>query len=238
MKKRRISYKKLSIFIFIILFFFFMRGCFDKKGVADDSLSRFPKRSDIKDITYNRVILIGDSRMENILKRKDYIDIPVNFKIIAKGGATIKWFKEEALPYLEELLDSKNSKYKYHVVINQGVNDLNLNDKKSPEYHSSTYTEIYDDLLNKYKDVDFYILSVNPIDEDVIDYYWNQTRTEKDVVDFNKYTINWIYNTNHSNIKYCDSFNEMEFMMLDGLHYTKQTDIDILNYIVNRCLKY
>ena len=126
MRKRRISYKKIAIIIFIILFFFFVRGCFGKKGYADSSLSRFPHKSNIKDITYNRVILIGDSRMENILKRKGSIDIPANFKIIAKGGAHIKWFKDEALPYLKELLDSKNSKYKYHVVINQGVNDLNL----------------------------------------------------------------------------------------------------------------
>lgn len=238
MRKRRISYKKISIFIFIILIFFFVRGCFSKKiGYSDNSLSRFPKKERIKEITFNRVIVIGDSRMENILKRKD-IDVPVNFRIIAKGGATVYWFRDKALPLLKNILDNKSSKYKYHVVINQGVNDLNLNDKKSPEYHASTYTDIYEDLFKKYKDVSFYLLSVNPIDESVINNYWYQVRTEEDVVDFNNYTIKWINSSNFKNVRYCDSFNEMEFKMIDGLHYTKQTDIDILYYIANKCVKY
>lgn len=238
MRKRRISFKKISIFIFVILIFFFVHSYFNKTGYADNSLNNFPKRSEVKDIIYNRVIVIGDSRMENILKRKNTIKIPINFRIIAKGGAYVLWFRDEAVPRLKEILDNKKSKYKYHVVINQGVNDLNLNDHKSPEYHSSTYTDIYEDLFKKYDDVNFYILSVNPIDEKVINYYWPQTRTEDDIIKFNDYTVRWITNSHFKNIKYCDSYNEMEFKMLDGLHYTKMTDQNILNYIVNRCVRY
>lgn len=239
MRKRRISFKKISMFIIFIIIFFFVRSLFtNKPGYADNSLSRFPKHTDIKDIAYNRVIIVGDSRMENILKRKNVIDIPVNFKIIARGGATIYWFEDDALPVLKNILDNKNSKYKYHVVINQGVNDLNLNDKKSPEYHASTYTDIFEDLIKKYKDVNFYILSVNPIDESIINDYWRQTRTEQDVTDFNNYMIKWINKSYYKNIYYCDSFNEIKFNMPDGLHYDIETDKKILNYIANRCVKY
>ena len=40
------------------------------------------------------------------------------------------------------------------------------------------------------------------------------------------------------NIKYCDSYNSINFEMPDGLHYNYKTDEKIMKYIIEKCIKY
>ena len=37
---------------------------------------------------------------------------------------------------------------------------------------------------------------------------------------------------------YCDSYNEVTFKTQDGLHYTKTTNQEIVDYITNKCVVY
>ena len=129
------------------------------------------RKAPIKDIVFNKVIIIGDSRMEYINNRGKNIDIPINFNFIALGGTKINWFENEALIKLEEKLDNMDKNYKYHVVINMGVNDLN--DKNEAVEHADEYFSLFYDLVSKYDDVNFYILSVNPINDKIINRFFS-----------------------------------------------------------------
>ena len=45
-------------------------------------------------------------------------------------------------------------------------------------------------------------------------------------------------NSELNNIYYCDSYNTLDFKTDDGLHYTRDTNKDIINYIANKCVKF
>lgn len=194
---------------------------------------RYNIENKIQDVKYkNKVIIIGDSRMTLILENQKYLNIPINFSFIALSGARIYWIKGQAVQSLIEMLDNRNHSVKYHVVLNMGVNDLN--DNLTAIYHAVEYKELYTYLTNKYPDVKFYTLSVNPINEITIENKWpGQKRTNQKIERFNSYIHYSV-----KDAKYCDSNSSINFGMIDGLHYTNETNRKILNYIVNDCLEY
>ena len=241
--------KKTNIFIIIVLISlpFIIHSCFNLtsiKVIADENRekleeieNRWNETGEIKNIINNKVYIIGDSRMEYLSNRGKEIEIPTNFSFIALGGTKIDWFTYKAIPLLEEKLDSKQENIKYHVIINMGVNDLN--DYNDPLIHSENYFKLYYELASHYEDIDFYILSVNPVDMSIINKkIYNQKRTNIKIQKFNENLIKSIENSNLKNIKYCDSYNNVYFKTKDGLHYDKQTDQNIINYLTKDCLKY
>ena len=118
-----------------------------------------------------------------------------------------------------------------------GVNDLD--DTVSPEIHVSKYYDFYKFLAEEYPNVDFYFLSVNPIDDDIINTFGvKQYRTTPKIKKFNDIMYSKILNSNIKNLKYCDSYNNIDFGIPDGLHYDMKTDQKIVNYIVNKCVRY
>lgn len=234
--------KNLLILIFILIcLMIFLVFNNNTSNNSKKTLMKIPDRSfnylPIKDITYNKVIIIGDSRMEFLNDRGDSIKIPSNFDFIALGGTRINWFANDAKIQLEKKLENMDDRYKYHVVINMGVNDLN--DLIPSENHAKEYFSLFYDLCLKYDNVNFYILSVNPINDKIINRYFRpQYRTTNKIEKFNS-KITGLINVNCSNnLFYCDSYNNMEFGTPDGLHYDKDTDQRIVNYIVNDCVKY
>ena len=82
--------------------------------------------------------------MEYIKDRGDSIDIPSNFNFIALSGTRINWFANDAMNELEKKLKNMDHRYKYHVVINMGVNDLN--DLIPSENHAKEYFSLFYDL--------------------------------------------------------------------------------------------
>lgn len=192
--------------------------------------------SRIFDISLNKVIIVGDSRMEFIYNKKNKLNIPRNFIFDAKSGAKLDWLIDEGDPVLRDILDNRDSKYKYHVVFNLGVNDLN--DDVSPAIMAEKYIEIYKEILLDYSDVKFYFLSVNPIDEKIIEKYFAGRRTNARIELFNSYIAKYVDDINDINIQYCDAYNRLNFNLPDGLHYDDETDQKILNFIARDCIDY
>ncbi len=189
----------------------------------------------VNDIILNKLIIIGDSRMEQIETNKN-IQIPNNISFIAKSGAKIDWFSTTALPELKSVLDNRNTDYKYHVLINMGVNDLPNNIVKKV---ASDYLKYYKELLIAYPNVEFYWLSVNPINPQKYIIRYSKDKYVSDKIEtFNQILLENVKENQASNITFCDSYHEFTFYTTDGLHYTEQTGKQIINYIVNKCVKY
>ncbi len=190
----------------------------------------------IKNIVYNKIYIIGDSRMSIMHSRNSILNIPSNFTFIALSGSKLSWFENVALNELRYKMSKTDSKYRQHVIFNMGVNDLN--DENSAVLHASRYYNLYRLLALNNPKINFYILSLNPIDEYLINKDAKQQRTNVKIMEFNKYITKKIEYDNIENIKYCDSFNNVVFNMPDGLHYDATTDQNIINYIVNKCVEY
>lgn len=233
----------LTFLIFLLLMFITIvnsseyDGCYcevKKRVEISDKIEN--QSNNLLDITKNKVIIVGDSRMEIIENSADDLDIPVNFSFIAKSGATIDWFEEVALPKLKNELNNRNDNYTYHVVINMGVNDFNFLQNIIPRAHE--YFKYYRELAFDYSDVKFYMLSVNPVFDNIYIYRPTNKRTNAKINTFNS-TINHLVNTtNLKNMYTCDSYHNVNFDSPDGLHYDLDTDQRILNYIANDCIKY
>lgn len=187
-----------------------------------------------KEISNSKVLIVGDSRMEFIEDDGD-IDKPFNFDFIAKSGMTIKWFNNTAMPKIKKTL--KNNDRPYHVVINMGVNDLNKAEINGDE-SAIDYFKLYSELAESYPDIKFYILSVNPIDEDKISEMDNNKRTSGKVRLFNNTIQKKLKESKLDNMFYCDSYHDLKFETKDGLHYTPETNQKIINYIANKCVQF
>lgn len=188
-------------------------------------------------ISDNKIIVVGDSRMEFILNKKNELNIPNNFSFIAKSGAKIDWLENYALNKLENNLNNLDENYNYHVVVNLGVNDLNST--TSVETIAIDYFEYYKNLALKYPNIKFYALAVNPVDEKTIDSKWyGNKRNNRKIRNFNAVMNNLIEKKNLNNLSICDSYHSISFYLPDGLHYDTDTDQRIIDYIANHCVNY
>ena len=190
----------------------------------------------ITDITLNKVIIVGDSRMEFIEEAADDLNIPINFSFIAKSGATIDWFSNIALPELKTQLDNMDTNYTYHVVINMGVNDFNFLQNVNPR--ANEYFSYYQKLAFTYPEVKFYMLSVNPVFDNIYIYRPTNKRTNEKINTFNSTMNQLVHNSSFKNMYTCDSNHSVDFDSPDGLHYDINTDQRILDYIANKCVQY
>lgn len=187
-----------------------------------------------KRIDNSRVIIVGDSRMEFIEDDEEIVK-PFNFEFVAKSGMTIEWFENTAMPKIKDIL--KNDDMNNHVVVNMGVNDLNNEDIVGDDI-AKDYFNLYSQLAEDYPNVKFYILSVNPINEEKINEWENNKRTSKKVRLFNDTIQNDLEKNDLNNMYYCDSYNAFKFKTKDGLHYTQDTNREIIDYIANKCVQY
>lgn len=195
------------------------------------------KNSSINEIVSNKVIVVGDSRMEYIVRDENMLKVPINFSFIAKSGAKIDWFENVALYSLKNKLNNLDDNYTYHVIVNMGVNDLadDINIKKRAyEYFSD-----YENLSLEYPNVNFYLLSINPVDDSIINkYFKTNKRSNKKIESFNYEMNNFLLNSKSNNLYSCDSYNSLYFKLSDGLHYDLATEQEILDYITNKCISY
>lgn len=188
----------------------------------------------VKKIKDKKLIIVGDSRMELIKKDKE-INIPFNFKFVAKSGMKIAWLKDKALDEVNDIID--NNKYNYDIVVNMGVNDLN-DDKYDGADIADEYFDIYLKLAKDHPSINLYLLSINPIDEKKINKYWTNNRTTSEIRTFNKTIQARLKEENMDNMFYCDSYHDLKFETNDGLHYTRNTNRKIIDYIANKCVQF
>ena len=224
-KKNLFTYICVLILLLINLICIFTYNFFENK---EDY-----KKEDYNLFSLNKIIIIGDSRMSLIMDSKDKLKIPNNYIFIAANGTKINWLKKTAINKAYNILKNSDDRYKYNVVFNLGVNDLNDNINIYERAHEYYFN--YKNLILYFKNVDFYFLSVNPIDDKIND-YWENIRTNEKIEEFNNYIKKFIKKDKLKNTHYCDSYNELKFKTYDGLHYTRETNIDIVNYIDIYCI--
>ena len=189
----------------------------------------------IKVLKQSKVIITGDSRIDQI-RDNSSLNKPFNFVFVSKGGSKIDWFKNFAVKNIKKIINSNNNSY--YIVANMGVNDLN-NKNYNGEEIAKRYFKLYQQLAEDYPEVKIYVLSVNPIDENIINNYWSDNvRTNKKIKKFNETIKNSIEENDIKNMFYCNSNNSINFKTDDGLHYTKETNQKIVDYIVNKCISF
>ncbi len=210
------------LFVFVMSFSFFYPNYKFETRLIDDNLDILKK---------NKVIIIGDSRFKHILNNKNEYFIPLNFDIIADSGKEVKWFQNDALKTLSNKIDNSPL---YHVIINMGVNDIQF--YRPFDDDILLYQKIIKNLKKEYPKVNFYFLSINPVDEDVIKaYYPGNHRTNSEIKYFNNLMFEF---SKKNNLIFCSSYDNVVFNIPDGLHYDTTTNQRIIDYINNKCVKY
>ena len=230
--------KHFLIAVFLIIVF--SVGFVHSKNSTEVEFKKLPvntfKKSDIenniKEASKNEIIIIGDSRFKHIIRERKKYNIPTNFNFIAKSSTDVKWFIETAEPKLRTILGNKETNKKYYVVTNMGVNDIQY--YRPFDDSINAYIEEYAKLINDYPNVEFYMLSINPIvEKKLIITQPENVRTNEDIEYFNKKLINFSKN---NRIKYCNSYDGLTFNTDDGIHYTEETNQEILDYIFYSCV--
>lgn len=241
--KRFLAILSLGLFtgFFVFLFVWILNaksfnGCSSKyyENIYSKTLRNLDFNTSL--IKANKIIVVGDSRMELIDDNKE-IEKPFNMEFVAKSSTHLDWFEDTAVKKVEKIIDDA---FKYNVVINMGVNDLNwLKKDYNEEDLADDYFNAYKKLINEYPNVNFYLLSVNPLDEKVIKKkIIDNKRSNKSIKKYNNYLKEKIDDSEFDNLYYCDSNNDLKFDTYDGLHYTRDTNRDIINYIANKCVKF
>jgi len=182
-----------------------------------------------------KIILVGDSRMELMYKSREELNIPHSIIFDAKNGVKIDWFYKTGIRKLYDIISNDN--YNYYVLFNLGVNDLHY--VEDVESRAQEYYKLYNNIINNNPNVNFYFLSVNPIIEDVLkeNFGHDDKKTNKKINTFNKEMKRLIGKNSLNNFKYCDSNNSLDFVIPDGIHYDLNTNRNILDFILNRCIK-
>lgn len=164
-------------------------------------------------------IFVGDSRMVGMKMSRP----SANTKYVAKVGEGYSWLKKTGGVTLQYYL-KVNPRVK--VVLALGVNDLgNIN----------SYISYYKSLIKKYPKTEFYILSVNPVEENAGKRYSGYVKNSE-IRSFNKK----LQKTFSS--RYVDAFTYMwekenGYETFDGLHYNPEVYQDLYEYIVSEISK-
>ncbi len=173
----------------------------------------------------HQIIWVGDSRtlgLRDALHKKDRKDDDI---FVGKVGEGVHWFQEEGIG---ELADAIEQNPDLPVVMNLGVNDPQLIDE---------YIVTYWDVIEAWPDTDFYILSVNPIDEEfLIEDGQVADAVFDDINNLNVARMNVKLKKEFAS-RYIDSASYLKsggFDTVDGLHFTADTYLRIHDFVVNK----
>ena len=180
--------------------------------------------TETENVLLHRIIFVGDSRtlgMRDALHRAGRTDDDI---FIGKVGEGVSWFIEEGMSEMDDAIEEYPD---LPVVFNLGVNDPTEIDD---------YIVTYWDCIRNHPDTDFYILSVNPIDEEFL--LESETAVEE--------VLDMINNLNIAKLnlrlkeeftrRYLDSASFLKsdgFETVDGLHFNTKTYLKIHDFVVN-----
>ena len=180
--------------------------------------------TETENVLTHRIIFVGDSRtlgMRDALHRAGRTDDDI---FIGKVGEGVSWFIEEGMSEMDDAIEEYPD---LPVVFNLGVNDPTEIDD---------YIVTYWDCIRNHPDTDFYILSVNPIDEEFL--LESETAAEE--------VLDMINNLNIAKLnlrlkeeftrRYLDSASFLKsdgFETVDGLHFNTKTYLKIHDFVVN-----
>lgn len=154
-------------------------------------------------------LFVGDSRT---LGMKDAIGD--NCTYIGAEGEGYDWFSTDGILALADYLGTNPAQT---VILNLGVND--------PE-NINIYIDLYKDLMTDYSSSKFYVLAVNPLDDDA------DFNTTNEMVELFNATMKSSFSD-----QYLDSYSylvENGFETVDGLHYSAATYQSIHQFVVDK----
>lgn len=215
-------YVGIGVFFFLIMIFITVFAEDDEINLgATNNTSMSPSGSvgnipcTIEEIE-DKLVYVGDSRTVGMSSSigKD------NIQYIAEVGKGYDWLTSNALSEIDsKLTDNPKSV----IVLSLGVNDLHNIDNYINEYHN---------LINKYPDAIFYIMSVNPVDETKTSANGYNV-TNSDIESFNKKLSDNFPNN------YLDIYSSIGNPGTnDGLHYDNDTYNSVHNLVTDNISKY
>lgn len=159
-------------------------------------------------------IFVGDSRMVGMKQSVTGADV----RYIAKVGEGYEWLNATAGPKLKKYLKARSD---VTVVLALGVNDMGNID---------SYISYYKALMQEFPITKFYVLSVNPLDEDLAKAN-GYTVKNSEIVAFNKKLLAAFSETIY--IKAYKYLKNLEgFKTIDGVHYTAATYQSLYDFIM------
>lgn len=216
--KRRLIYLKIGcpVFFFIIIFTVIVSakdfGNLDLTNNTTSITGTGGTRTCSEEEIEDKLIYLGDSRMVGM----EYHVTNDSIHFIAKSSMGYDWLTDTAIYELDSLLQEDNANY--IVVLALGINDMTNIDK---------YVTYYKELMNKYSNTTFYVLSVNPVDEAIESqngYYVKNSTIE----DFNA-TLKENFSDN-----YIDTYSSLDTLDTDdGVHYNSSTNLEVHNLVLS-----
>lgn len=206
---------------------------YDKAGNTKDiscsviDNNDYNSSSDFND--YTRIednLFIGDSRTVGMCQNYKLCQ---NFEYIAKVGEGYYWFKNTAIPKINEKINNKN----YNIIILMGVNGAGSTKAQGKNEAIKYYNIVSSLATSTWKDQNIIFVSVNPV---LDGYSYTYTAAVNSFNDEMKLRIN---ESKIANLKYCDTNSELTINKSnasDGLHYNKAVYQQIYDIIVSKCL--
>lgn len=161
-------------------------------------------------------IFLGDSRMVGMNQSVSGDD---DVRYIAKVGQGYYWLNTTAGKELKKYLKAKPE---VTVVLALGVNDLG---------NISSYISYYQTLIKEFPSAEFYVLSVNPVDETVAASR-GYTIKNKDITAFNKKLKAAFSDRYINSYKFLKTDDNLK--TVDGVHYTAATYKLLYDYIMEQ----
>ena len=173
----------------------------------------------------HQIIWVGDSRtlgLRDALHKANRADDDL---FVGKVGEGVHWFQEEGMSEMSDVIEQHPD---LPVVLNLGVNDPQL---------VNEYVVAYWDVIRDHPDTRFYILSVNPLDEEfLIEDGQVAEQVFHDINSLNVAKMNVKLKEEFAS-RYIDSASYLKsdgFDTVDGLHFTMQTYLKIHDFVVSR----
>ncbi len=178
-------------------------------STAMPSGSRGSRNCTVEEVE-NNLLYVGDSRIEGM---RDSLD-NTNVQYVAASSQGYSWLTSTATSELESTIKDGSI-----VVLSLGVNDL---------YNIDNYINYYKELMAKYPNNTFYVMSVNPVDDAKASASGDPARNS-DIEEFNNKLKSAFPD------KYIDSYNAIKGSINtnDGVHYNTDTNKEINNYVTS-----
>ena len=184
----------------------------------------------------SNVLLIGDSRTVGICGYGDSImhsgEKCRDYTAVAKGGMGSTWFRDEAIPAANIVLNGNSGSYK--ILILMGANDVG-----ETQGSETTGLNIYQSKLSElakgdWKNHTIIFVKTTCADQTMANSY-NMHISQSQINTFNTKMKEYINSQKISNLKYCEIDDVPTKYLTDGVHYSSEGYDFYYNQIKNKC---
>lgn len=204
------------LLVFMMLFMLFVQKDHQNLALTNETVMAKSNAGSIKctsDQISQKAVMIGDSRFVGM--QGSVGDSEATY--IAKSAEGLSWFNSTALPELEAKLTEDETAV---VILGLGINDM---------HNIDNYITAYNQLIEKYPKGNYFILSINPVDE-VKGRSNNYYVTNASIESFNQ-KMQAAFPE-----RYVDLYSELksDFGTSDGVHYDIDTYKRIYELILSK----